>query len=189
MAANRSLLVLALVTSVLVAVLWWQFQSPGPEDSAGPEATRRAQTTGGVEASRLAAGLPRVELNRLSAPAAEPTDTGRDPFRFDDRSGRGTSGRTGEDEEPGTRAAGPSGPAVPQGPPPPPPIPLKFIGVVEQRDHGGRIAVLSDGRGVYHGREGDVVDGRYRILRIGDDSIEMSHLDGRGRQMIRLSGA
>jgi Tfp pilus assembly protein PilP len=78
---------------------------------------------------------------------------------------------------------------VPAGPPPPPPIPLKFIGIVQKQGESTRIAVLSDGRGVYHGREGDVIEGRYRIVRIGNDSVEMVYLDGRGRQVIRLSGA
>src|SRR5262249_60106926 len=82
--------------------------------------------------------------------------------------------------------------AVPTGPPPPPPpppIPFKFIGLVE----GGpakRIAVLSDGRSQpVYGREGDIIEGRYKILRIGAESIEMEHIDGRGRQTIRLSGS
>jgi hypothetical protein len=38
------------------------------------------------------------------------------------------------------------------------------------------------------GREGDTVDGRYRMLRVGPDSIEMAYVDGRGRQTIRMSG-
>jgi hypothetical protein len=66
---------------------------------------------------------------------------------------------------------------------------LKFIGVVEAASHPQKIAVLSDARGVYYGHEGEVVEGRYRILRIGAESIEMSYLDGRGRQVIRLSGS
>jgi len=50
--------------------------------------------------------------------------------------------------------------------------------------------VLSDGRGgiPMYGKEGDIIDGRYRILKIGVESIEMAYLDGRGRQTIRLSG-
>ena len=49
--------------------------------------------------------------------------------------------------------------------------------------------MLSDGRGgLMYGREGDTVDGRYRMLRVGTDSIEMAYVDGRGRQTIRLSG-
>jgi hypothetical protein len=69
-----------------------------------------------------------------------------------------------------------------------PPIPYKFIGLAEGQ--GKRIAVLSDGRGgPVYGREGDIIEGRYRILRIGVESIEMEHIDGRGRQTIRLSGS
>lgn len=78
-------------------------------------------------------------------------------------------------------------PMVPTGPPPPPPIPLKFIGVVEKAD-GTRIAVLSDGRGPVHGVEGQEIAGQYKIVRIGEESIEIAYIDGRGRQTIRLTG-
>jgi hypothetical protein len=70
-----------------------------------------------------------------------------------------------------------------------PPIALKFIGVVEPEGPAPRIAVLSDARGVVHGREGEVILGQYRILRIGPDSIDIAHVDGRGRQTIRLNGS
>jgi hypothetical protein len=39
-----------------------------------------------------------------------------------------------------------------------------------------------------HGREGDIIEGRFRVLRVGVDSIELAYADGRGRQTIRLSG-
>jgi hypothetical protein len=86
-------------------------------------------------------------------------------------------------------APAPAEPAAPAGPPPPPPIPLKFIGVLEKGE-GLKWAVLSlgDGRAPLHGKEGDIIDGRYRIVKIGTESIEMVHLDGRGRQTIRLTG-
>jgi hypothetical protein len=77
-------------------------------------------------------------------------------------------------------AAGPAGP---------PPIPLKFIGVVEEPALHRRIAALSDGRFTYYGTEGDIIEGRYRIVKIGVESIEMMHVDGRGPQTIRLSGS
>jgi hypothetical protein len=80
-------------------------------------------------------------------------------------------------------------PPVPIGPPPPPPIPLKFIGVLEIPSQGAKVAVLSDGRGgTYHAKEGDNVLGQYRLLKIGAESVEMSYIDGRGRQTLRLSG-
>lgn len=82
--------------------------------------------------------------------------------------------------------------SVPSGPPPPPPlapIAMRFIGLVEAQEHAQKIAILSDGRGIYQGREGDIIEGRYRILRIGIESVDMAYLDGRGRQTIRLSGS
>ena len=60
---------------------------------------------------------------------------------------------------------------------------------MEASGQAEKIAILTDGRGVFHGREGDIIEGRYRIVRIGVESIEMAHLDGRGRQTIRLSGS
>jgi hypothetical protein len=82
---------------------------------------------------------------------------------------------------------------VPQGPPPPPPLPpiaLKFIGIIESPTSARKIAVLSDGRNPpFHGVEGDIIEGRYRILKIGVESIEVAYADGRGRQTIRLTGS
>jgi len=80
----------------------------------------------------------------------------------------------------------PVAPPVPAGPPPPPPIPLKFIGLVETPV---RVAFLSDGRGnTFQGKEGDIIEGRYRIVRIGADAADLAYVDGRGRQTIRLTG-
>jgi hypothetical protein len=73
-------------------------------------------------------------------------------------------------------------------PPTASPIALKFIGIVNLPGDRGRLAVLSDGDFVYHGRQGDIVEGRYRILSIGDESIELELTDGRGTQVLPLSG-
>ena len=83
---------------------------------------------------------------------------------------------------------------VPTGPPPPPPlppIPLKFLGILDEGPDKPKWAVLSDGSGAMplYGREGENIAGRYRIIKIGVESIEVSYLDGRGRQTIRLSGS
>jgi hypothetical protein len=125
-----------------------------------------------------------IGLEALDEPVPAPVDSGRNPFRF----AAGVRDVTGTG---GAVAAVPPVmlppvPVVPQGPPP---IPLRFIGLVDAPGQTARLAVLSDGRNVFHGREGDIIDGRYRIVRIGVESIEMSHVDGRGRQTIRLSGS
>jgi hypothetical protein len=67
-------------------------------------------------------------------------------------------------------------------------MPVRFFGIVE--DHGRKLAALTDGRGnVFYGSEGDIIEGRYRIVRIGVESIELAWVDGRGQQTIRLSGS
>ncbi len=76
---------------------------------------------------------------------------------------------------------------APLPPPGPPPITVKFIGVVSRRDVG-RVAVLSDGKNVYYGRAGEIVDGRWRIVSIGEESLQIEYADGRGRQTVRLTG-
>ena len=81
----------------------------------------------------------------------------------------------------------PVGPVVPAGPPPPPPITVKFIGVVSRQDVG-KVAVLSDGKNVYYGRAGEIVDGRWRIVSIGEESLQIEYADGRGRQTVRMTG-
>ena len=64
---------------------------------------------------------------------------------------------------------------------------LKFIGYW-QVPGKGPYAGLKDERGMYHGFVGDTIEGRYKILRIGVESLDIAYLDGRGRQTIPLTG-
>ncbi len=147
-----------------------------PRQSRGTPAGRQAGTASQVEA-------PQVHLDALEAGRQEPGAATRDIFRFRVKP-------PPPPPPPPKPVVGPSLPPPPPGPPPVPPITLKFIGVVETAPPGRRVAVLSDGRGSpVYGHEGETVLGQYRILRIGAESIEMSYLDGRGRQTIRLSGS
>jgi hypothetical protein len=146
-----------------------QTNPPAPNSAAAPASGTRPQQK----------DLTEVDLSALNSPKAQPQPIIRDPFRFKPR-------------PPPPPPPGPVRPAVPVQtgpvePPPPPRIALKFIGVMESQGIG-RVASLSDGRGVYRGREGDIIEGRYRIVRIGVESIDLAYLDGRGRQTIRLTG-
>ena len=79
--------------------------------------------------------------------------------------------------------------AVANRPPTLPPISLRYIGLLEAPAQAGRVAVLSDGRGnILYGREGDTIEGRYLVLQVTPVATELSYLDGRGRQTLRLSG-
>jgi len=82
----------------------------------------------------------------------------------------------------------PVAPPVDPGPPPPPPITLKYIGTLEGVPGMGKVAAFSDCRTTMRGREGDIIDGRYRLVRIGIESVVMEYPDGRGRTTIRMSG-
>jgi hypothetical protein len=63
-------------------------------------------------------------------------------------------------------------PIVAQAPPPPPPIPLKFYGFASRKDGNKRI-FLSKGEDIFVAKEGDIVDRRYKIVRIGPNSVEV----------------
>lgn len=126
---------------------------------------------------------PQVHLDALGDDRPEPDPEGRDLFRFRVKP-------PPPPPPPPRPIVGPQPPPPPPGPPPVAPITLKFIGLVDAPPPARRLAILSDGRGVpVYGHEGETVLGQYRIVRIGADSIEMSYLDGRGRQTIRLSGS
>jgi len=118
-----------------------------------------------------------------------PEDSTRNPFRFQTKiAPRPIQSAEGIKRQQQAAAAANenAGPVVA---PPPPRIPLKYIGdMSDPKNPGKRIAIFSDARGTYHGREGEVVEGRYRIVRIGVESVELAYIDGLGRQTIRQTG-
>lgn len=153
--------------------------------SAASNATGAAAQARKTEGAAVAA--PDVRLEALNVDRPKPVDAERNLFRFRQKPPPAPP-PVARPTAPTMTA--PSAPIVPSGPPPPPAITLKFIGVVEPGAGKPKIAVLSDGQGPpLYGFEGGTVAGRYRILRIGIESIEMSYLDGRGRQTIRLTGS
>jgi hypothetical protein len=176
MGHRRREIALAVVAGLIVMVAIYRIRSVPP----AAEAAARAQAAGAATLKQQSkAQLADLDLEALHAPRTEPVDSSRDPFRF-------------KPKPPPPPPPAPPRPVVtqpvqPSGPPPPPPIPLKFIGTVEGKK-AGRVAVLSDARGVYYGREGSIIEGRYRILRIGVESVDLAYVDGRGRQTIRETG-
>lgn len=177
---RRTVWALAALAIVLGIGLWTWF-GPAATTSA-PAAAARRQGAGGDAQSLPQAEAMTVRMSALEAARAEPADSARNPFQF----GRRVVEAPAPTAMPEAIVQTPA-PPVPTGPPPPPPIALKFIGIVERGD-GLKLAVLTDGRAPLYGKEGDIIDGRYRIVKIGTESIEMAYSDGQGRQTIRLSG-
>lgn len=172
---RRLKFLLAVLGVALAAAAYWRW--PTTTDPGRASSNPKAKAGGKASAS----GAPDVHLEDLAAARVEPGGVERNLFRFKPK------------PAPPPRPPNPvvTAPVVPSGPPPPPPLPpiaLKFIGVIES-ESSPRMVILSDGRGApLYGKEGDTVLGQYRIVRIGAESVEMSYLDGRGRQTIRLSG-
>jgi hypothetical protein len=180
--SRRQLLVLGVLGVVLAAVVYARLG----RDTAAVVATPSNPVAGTAGQARESVQAPvaDVKLELLEAGRAEAAPARRNPFRF----------REAEPPPQPERIVAPPRPVpftppVPAGPPPPPPIPLRLIGMLNAPTQAGRVAVFSDGRGnTFNGREGDIIEGRYRLLKIGADSVELAYTDGRGRQVIRLSG-
>jgi hypothetical protein len=169
---------------VLGVASWMYFEPSASTPAAGARQGGAARRQAGSEGPLPAA--EGVRLAALERGRPQPSDASRNLFRFE--SARPAPASTANGDPPAL-ALKPVEPAPPSGPPPPPPITLKFIGVVEKAD-GLKLAVLTagDGHAPMHGTEGDIIDGRYRILKIGVESIELAYVDGRGTQTIRLTG-
>lgn len=183
MPAERQKQALGVLLAVLAVVGVWQYLGAG--STAAPQAT--------VAARRAAAEMLQppvdVSLDVLEGGRLGPDDGGRNPFVFGARQVAATDdgARRPVTRRPVMPETAPV--MLPPGPPPLPPIPFKFIGLVEGTGGTKKIAVLSDSKGlVVHGSEGTIIDGRFRILSIGTESLDIAYADGRGRQTLRLTG-
>ena len=177
--SRRQLLILIALIIAGAGFVAWRLQ---PTEGGGVGTS--APAAGGAPQTRQGNPVGDVRLESLEQrddASATPT---RDVFQFQSRRAEVAEAEPSRPVVPvDTR------PPVPAGPPPPPPIPLRYIGYLDQPGQVPRVAVLSDGRGnVFNGKEGDIIEGRYRVLRIGTDSADLIYVDGRGRQTIRLSG-
>ena len=155
---------------------------------SGPSATPAVSTTaarGGSApvAQKIDPAELDVKLETLNSSAGGAVEGQRNPFRFL------------------PKAPPPPPPLPPQGErpqsyvPPPPPAPtgpkpigelIKFIGIVDTGS--AKIGAFSDCRYTFSGREGEIIEGRFRVVRIGVESAVMEYVDGSGRTTLPLNG-
>ena len=169
----------------------------GTPDPASGNAVAGVTSTAGVAGETAAATgaedrWQALRIDEMAGDRSNPEPEGRNPFRFGvPRRAAPRSGPGGGDA-PGPSAVPARGGSPPDLNPVRPPqggtgnLPLTFIGFVESPGIEGRVVVLTDGEIVFHGRVGDVIDGRYRIVGLGLDSVDVEQVDGQGQQTLRL---
>jgi len=173
--------VLVVVLGVVLTVVVMARRADTPVTNVGRSNGRSVAPTTVTQQSPVAD----LRLERLKTEASELEPPTRNPFQFKAKAAPPAPKTQASAAPPPVVVVAP--PPVPQGPPPPPPIALKYIGVLETAQ--GRVAIFRDSGGdIVNGKEGDIIDGRYRLLKIGVESADLAYVDGRGRQTIRLSG-
>ena len=174
---SRQLLLLVAVSLVLVVVVLARRSDSPAGRAPAPSNSRRARA---AAANTTVPADVKLELLKTAPGELEPST--RNPFQFKPKAPPPAPRRVAT-----VAPIVVAPPPVPQGPPPLPPIALKYIGVLDTAQ--GRVAVFRDAGGdIVNGKEGDIIDGRYRLLKIGVESADLAYVDGRGRQTIRLSG-
>ena len=174
------LAVLAIVLVALVAYQMWPDPSPvEPVPASGAPAQRQQ----GAARQELDPAELKVKLDALVAKRPEVDEANRNPFRFTPPPAPPPPPVSQQSSKP----LAPVGPPPEPLPPPIPPIPLKFMGTVEKP--GMLLAALTDCKGyAYAAREGEIVDGRYRLVKIQVESVILEYSNGTGRTTVRKSG-
>jgi hypothetical protein len=179
---RRQILRLALLLGVLVAVLWYV-----SDPAVSPRPASDPRTAGAATAPGQ---LPVPDTLRLDTLRVAPggDEPGRNPFVFGQRaqpSAPGSSFLT--TPQPAPVPVVPPPPLAPQGPPP---IALRLTGMTVVATGGRTLVTLKDPTSnvLYQAFEGDIVDGRYRVVRVGVQSVVVSYLDGSGLRTLPLGG-
>lgn len=186
---NRTKVITLLVLAgIAVLLLTWEFWPSSP--SAGPTAAKTTSAPPRSAVRRTASGKP----VRTFEPRLDPTldldllnhseqikyaGNGRNIFiagsvaKIEIPKGRGVTDAQNEIKAP---------PPVP----PPPPITLKFFGFANRPGETKKV-FLVQGEDIFIAAEGDIVDRRYRVLRISPSAVDVEDVINNNRQSLPLT--
>ncbi|PYQ15242.1 MAG: hypothetical protein DMF80_09980 [Acidobacteria bacterium] len=174
-----------LVVGLAVALYFWARSGPPSTASADGAAAGGGGGAGPVGAEPE---VPRIDLARLDArKVTEPGMGRRDLFDF------GVPPTPPPTPPPVTVATPPPfvGPAAPTPPPTPTPLPplnIRYVGAIEDK-RGLKVAVfLTDREEVLTGQAGQLVGNRFRIVRIGLESVDIQEVGSEQTRRIPLGG-
>jgi hypothetical protein len=176
---------LLLVLLAIAVVAFFVIRTDAPPGAPGPPAGPGSGPLPGADATIDPSALD-VHLESLAEARPAPSAAARNPFRFETRAPAPPDVGRPPFQELGARG---------NGLPPAPmsaatrPITVRFIGLLEHR--GETFAIFADctaGRRTSYARAGEIVDGSYRLIRIGTESVVIEHLDGTGRTTLAQTG-
>ncbi|HSG00407.1 MAG TPA: hypothetical protein VLA20_04710 [Vicinamibacterales bacterium] len=183
---RRRVLALAVLLVLLGVWAWWPAGAPqGPSGGVGEPSAAGADRAAVASSQSTLQSLTLPEAVRLEALERGPRAlaVGRNLFRYGSR----PLPPPPPPLDTPRAATQPSAPPRPTGPPA---ITLRLMGRFEAPD--GRIVVtLKDpaSGALFHASENEIVDGRYRIIKVGAQSVVVSYLDGSGQRTIALGGS
>jgi hypothetical protein len=191
--ARPRLVQLGVLTLILGGLLYWEFVptagAPVAESNTKAVTAQAAapQASGpGGRGKATGNGMPSA-LNFVALEqVAKETESLRNPFKFYTPPPPPPPPKSAAQLAAELGAAQPRPPAPPPGPPPVPPITLKYIGKFQQ---GGKtVVMLTDGKVQFSASEGGIIDGRYRIVKIGLESLQIEYVNGKGLTTIPFRG-
>jgi hypothetical protein len=174
------LLILLALAAAAFFVLRTEAPMGPPRPTAAPGTTARPGAETPIDPAQLD-----VHLEALAAERPGPGTTARNPFRFEARAQAPQEAF----RSPAQESLPPVDGVPPASMPPSRPITVRFFGVMETR--GDMFAIFVDctaGRRTSYAREGEIVDGRYRLVKIGRESVVIEHLDATGRTTLAQNG-
>ena len=157
---------------------------PGAAAAPAPARGRRVGRAGRSAARNAPAGSavtldPRLRLDLLKlSEETEYKGAGRNIFRAE--------AEIPKPIEPAIKPAANLPPPPPPGPPPPPPINLKFVGFASGTGEPTKV-FLTQGDDIFVAAEGEIVNRRYKVMRINANSVEIEDLLSNNRQTIPLT--
>ena len=179
---KKTYIALVLFGVAVLAILYqlWPSSSTAPSPATS---TSSANTAGGKDAQRVAPVFSRLDpslrldLLKGSEDVAY-TGTGRDIFH----SQAAPVVVDPKAEDPRTQPPIATGPPHP---PAPPPIPLKFYGFASENNK--KQIFLAQGEDIFIAREGDIVKGRFKVLHVNNNNVEIQDVLGNYSQTIPLT--
>lgn len=174
---NRRLMILLglLAASALLAILLGVDVGGGADAPVVSDVRSGPPSRRGTQGEATASEVVALHSGPLDDVPSE-YEPGRNPFRFY-QAPKPPPEPAPEPEprpapEPVEQAPAPD--PVPQGPQPPP-IELDFLGSFGPEERP--IAVFTDGEQIHNVRLGDVIDGKFRVIRVGYESVDLAFVD------------